>query len=183
MTTEKLRKGNVFSHVCPSVSQSFCPCGKGGGHVTITHDALDLNIKPPARDIWWPRLDTCSSLFTWGSHCTAPPLSFHLVASWRPVRILLECFFVLTRYYCPQRSCEGYVFTPVCLSTGRGEYLGRYTPGQVPPWDQVPPWTRYTPWDQVHPRAGKPPRDQVPPADGYCCGRYASYWNAFLLKR
>ena len=20
-----------------------------------------------------------------------------------------------------------------------------------------------------------------PPADGYCCGRYASYWNAFLL--
>ena len=22
---------------------------------------------------------------------------------------------------------------------------------------------------------------QTPPADGYCCGRYASYWNAFLL--
>ena len=22
----------------------------------------------------------------------------------------------------------------------------------------------------------------TPPADGYCCGRYASYWNAFLLK-
>ena len=20
------------------------------------------------------------------------------------------------------------------------------------------------------------------PRDGYCCGRYASYWNAFLLK-
>ena len=20
-----------------------------------------------------------------------------------------------------------------------------------------------------------------PPPDGYCCGRYASYWNAFLL--
>ena len=20
-----------------------------------------------------------------------------------------------------------------------------------------------------------------PPRDGYCCGRYASYWNAFLL--
>ena len=22
-----------------------------------------------------------------------------------------------------------------------------------------------------------------PPADGYCCGRYASYWNAFLFKK
>ena len=22
---------------------------------------------------------------------------------------------------------------------------------------------------------------QTPPADGYCCGRYASYWNAFLF--
>ena len=28
------------------------------------------------------------------------------------------------------------------------------------------------------------PRDQTPhpPADGYCCGQYASYWNAFLLE-
>ena len=24
---------------------------------------------------------------------------------------------------------------------------------------------------------------QTPPPDGYCCRRYASYWNAFLLKR
>ena len=49
----------------------------------------------------------------------------------------------------------------------------RYTPNQVHPLDQVHPpgpgtphpGTRYTPWDQVQP----------PPADGYCCGRYASY--------
>ena len=61
----------------------------------------------------------------------------------------------------------------------------RYTPqNQVHPQDQVthgtrytapglgtPPQTRYTSQNQVHP----------PPADGYCCGRYASYWNAFLL--
>ena len=26
---------------------------------------------------------------------------------------------------------------------------------------------------------GDPP--PLPKADGYCCGRYASYWNAFLL--
>ena len=25
--------------------------------------------------------------------------------------------------------------------------------------------------------------DCPPPVDGYCCGRYASYWNAFLLPR
>ena len=54
-----------------------------------------------------------------------------------------------------------------------------------PPWDQVP-------WDQVHPPGpDTTPRDQVhppgtqytpPPGDGYCCGRYASYWNAFLYS-
>ena len=26
-----------------------------------------------------------------------------------------------------------------------------------------------------------PGGDPPPPGDGYCCGRYASYWNAFLL--
>ena len=25
-------------------------------------------------DIWWPKLDTCSNLFTWGHHCTGPQL-------------------------------------------------------------------------------------------------------------
>ena len=67
-------------------------------------------------------------------------------------------------------------------------------PGTPPtPWDQVPPSR-----DQVHypPGPGTPlgpgttPRDQVhhppdqvhPPEDGYCCGRYASYWNAFLFE-
>ena len=50
-------------------------------------------------------------------------------------------------------------------------------PDQVhPPRDQVhppgpgaPPGTRCTPQGQVH-----------PPRYGHCCGRYASYWNAFL---
>ena len=42
----------------------------------------------------------------------------------------------------------------------RGEYLGRYPPG---------PGTH-------------PPGPGTPPGDGYCCGRYASYWNEFLLS-
>ena len=57
------------------------------------------------------------------------------------------------------------------LSVHRGEYLTRYTP----PGPGAPPWTRCTPWDQVH-----PPGPGTPPRYGHCCGRYASYWNAFL---
>ena len=56
---------------------------------------------------------------------------------------------------------QGNIFTPVCHSVHRGEYLTRYTPpDQVhPSWDQVhPPGTRYTPRDQVHPLGpGTPP--------------------------
>ena len=40
----KLRKCNVFSRVCPSVSQV---CSQRGPHVAITHDALDLIIQGP----------------------------------------------------------------------------------------------------------------------------------------
>ena len=61
----------------------------------------------------------------------------------------------------------------------------RYTPqDQVhPPWDQVhPPGTRYTP-----PGPGTPPRPGTPPSSACweiwaTSGRYASYWNAFLLR-
>ena len=34
--------------------------------------------------------------------------------------------------------------------------------------------------EQAPPRAGTLPGNRHPQADGYCCGRYASYWNAFL---
>ena len=63
--------------------------------------------------------------------------------------------------YRPQRSCEGYVFTGVCLSTRRGVCLSAC-------------------WDTTHKH---PPPEQKPPPqrDGHCCGRYASYWNAFLF--
>ena len=42
----------------------------------------------------------------------------------------------------------------------------RHPPGPGTPWDQ-------TPWHQTPQPDQAPP----PPADGYCCGRYASYWN------
>ena len=62
----------------------------------------------------------------------------------------------------------------------------------TPPEPGTPPRTRYTPQIR-YPQAGTPwagtlpgrytplGRYTPPPADGYCCGRYASYWNAFLL--
>ena len=46
----------------------------------------------------------------------------------------------------------------------------RHSHTQTPP-EQTPPGTR-------HPSSGSRP----PLADGYCCGRYASYWNAFLFE-
>ena len=62
--------------------------------------------------------------------------------------------------YRPQTKLrKGNVFTPVCQSF--------CSQGGVCPsvcWDTLPPTS--------HP----------PPADGYCCGRYASYWNAFLFR-
>ena len=60
-------------------------------------------------------------------------------------------------FYRPQRSCGKVMVlqVSVILFTGGGS-----GPGGVPgPW-------------------GMPGRD---PPDGYCCGRYAAYWNAFLL--
>ena len=71
---------------------------------------------------------------------------------------------------------KGNVFTSVCqefFSQGGGVHQpqadppDRYPPGQTPP-GQTPLMGRHSP-------------DTPPPADGYCSGRYASYWNALLL--
>ena len=76
---------------------------------------------------------------------------------------MLSCYHL-------QRSSEGYIFTPVCHSVHRGgihpaadtpRHPAAYTPGPDTPLGRQPPMGRH-----------------LPPADGYCCGRYASYWNA-----
>ena len=104
-------------------------------------------------------------------------------------------------FYRPQRSCgQGNVFTGVRLSTGGGVCLSAC-------WDAIPPWMENPPRDGEPPSLGwRPPRppldgettppDGEPPApDGEpppgkqtpaysirsTSGRYASYWNAFLL--
>ena len=112
----------------------------------------------------------------------------------------VKCFRAPKNYYRPQRSCEGYVFTPVCLSTGGGGLpqcmLGYQPPGPDTPLGPDPPGTRHPPQDQATPPGTRhppktrylphqaplgpgSPQDQAPPeqaspGDGYCCGRYAS---------
>ena len=80
---------NVFNHVRLSVHR--------GSHVTISHDALDLTWSAPAcpppdmrpnctwasgNDIWWLRLETCSTVYTWG-----PPVITSWGQDWRPILI------------------------------------------------------------------------------------------------
>ena len=57
--------------------------------------------------------------------------------------------------------------------------------GRHPPWADIPPWAGIPP-----PWAGIPPpwadiplpvQTQPPQPDGYCSGRFTSYWNAFLF--
>ena len=87
-------------------------------------------------------------------------------------------------FYRPQRSYEGYVFTPVCHSVHRGGVcLSAW-------WDTIPgtrhPHVPGTPQDQAPPQGqGTPPGPGIPThrgTDGYCCGLYASHWNAFLFS-
>ena len=94
--------------------------------------------------------------------------------------VLLELstvkFFI--PYYGPQRSCKGYVFTPVCqlfCSQGRGVCLNACwdtTPEQAPPppQHQAPPGADTSLWDEAshrgrHPALGpgNPPWEQAPP--------------------
>ena len=46
----------------------------------------------------------------------------------------------------------------------------------------MPPGSRH-PQEQTPPGSRHPPGADTPPPrrDGHCCGRYASYWNAFLF--
>ena len=98
---------------------------------------------------------------------------------------------------------QGNVFTPICHSvhrggvclsacwdtpprhpppTGQTKPLGRHPLGR-PHWQTDTPWAdtpRQTPLTPRHP-PGRHPPGPPSPADGYCSGRYASYWNPFLL--
>ena len=75
------------------------------GHVTSLYRDSYFSASPVLGDNWWPRMQTCSNLFTWGSH-----LCWHMVATvahtvdkWA-LRILLECFLALSVFYTLQEE-------------------------------------------------------------------------------
>ena len=83
-------------------------------------------------------------------------LSFSIIASnYRPQRSWGKVIF-----YRPQRSCEGYVFTSVCLSAGGSAsvHAGISPRSKHPPHDQVAP-NAGIPWEQAlpHKRRHPPP--------------------------
>ena len=82
---------------------------------------------------------------------------------------------------------QGNIFISVCQEFcprggGGGWVRGVHGPGgcMVPGVCMVPggPWSRGGLVLGVHGPVGVP---GGPPPDGYCCGRYVSYWNAFLF--
>ena len=112
-----------------------------------------------------------------------------------------QCAGMVSSYYHLQHICRKYMFSQasVILFTGGGVYnsmhWGQHPPGKTPlvqtppcrhPTGQTPPSPRQTPYPGRHsPWADTlqqtPPGQTPPPPDGHCNGRYASYWNAFLL--
>ena len=70
-------------------------------------------------------------------------------------------------FYRPQRSCEGYVFTGMCLSTRRGVSVlsacWDITPPEQTPQEQTLPWSRHTPPRSRHPPWSRHPPEQTPP--------------------
>ena len=80
------------------------------------------------------------------------------------------CFYTCLSVHRGSASVQGYHPPEQTLRLGADTTppptVGTFPGADLPP-EQAPPW-KQTP-DTRH-----------PPADGYCCGRYASYWNAFL---
>ena len=59
----------------------------------------------------------------------------------------------------------------------------RHPQSRYPPQSRQPPQSRNPPQSRHSPRSRQPHRSRHPsPRDSHCCGRYASYWNAFLFN-
>ena len=107
----------------------------------------------------------------------------------------------VTVYYRPQRSCgQGNIFTGICLATGvcvlsrgGGVWSGGWWSGGCLVWGVAPPkffgggifyfFYFFIFWFFLI-SLGTPPPPPPPEADSgiwSTSGRYASYWNAFLL--
>ena len=103
----------------------------------------------------------------------------------RPVCILLECILVSSIFTTRKRSLwQGNMFTGVFLSTGGvpapgGLFWGVWSGGCLLPVGSGP-GDACSGGCLLQGRCLLRGGAWWRPPDGYCCGRYASYWNAFL---
>ena len=165
----KLGQGNIFRIVC----QEFCPQGGSpnffGGGVSNFSGGLQnfflffQFLFPPKNSFW----DT-----------PPPPQDGQCMAGTHPTG-MHSCYTCLS--FCSQ---EGSASVRAGIPPPpQSRPHGADTPG-----DQASPRAD-TSWEQTHSRTRHPApgTDPLPPPptpthkDSYCCGRYASYWNAFLF--
>ena len=71
------------------------------------------------------------------------------------------------------------MFSQACIKNSVHRGLGGCLPHCMLGYTPTHP-TRHTPRADT-PLPYTPPLIDIPPSDGHCSGRYASYWNAFLL--
>ena len=111
------------------------------------------------------------------SDCFCASTSLVCEENWRPFSSLVYCnYYKVTNVYWHRVILYQFQLTDQNFkSQFRDQQNSTCRAAQPPiPGRQTSPWQADT-----HP----PGRQTVPPPphDGYCSGRYASYWNAFLL--
>ena len=101
--------------------------------------------------------------------------------------IIWSLVTLITIFIVRKRSCGKVMFSQACVKnsvhggvyTPRGSWADTPFLGRHAPWADIP-LDRHSP-RQIPPRQTHTPRADSPhPADGYCSGRYVSYWNVFL---
>ena len=98
----------------------------------------------------------------------SPPYEWNKSTGCHELREKLMIFIFTVR-----KLRKGNVFTSVCQEfCPQGGGVHRHTLGRHPSADT--PLNRHPPGRHTY--LGRHPR-----VDGYCCGRHASYWNAFLF--
>ena len=141
---------------------SVCPCWWGSHHTGPWPHSLYRALPPPEM----------FKLVQVGPHGIGTPwicsqfMTNYIADEPKLLTFLTLVFKPMSRYYWLQSKLrEGKVFRRVCLFTWGGS--SAKPPGPDPP----------RPWDQTIPLGPDPP------PSNHKSGRYASYWNAFLLIR
>ena len=136
-----------------------------------------------------------------------PPINIHtfnIYDNYHPVHLhklhttTIICFSIKFKFITTRKRSlgQGNIFTGVCLSTGGGGACSRGVPA---PWGVPAPGGCLVQeggcsggcllWGVPAPGGGGAWSGgclvwgclvETPPQDGYCCGWYTSYWNAFL---